>query len=96
MSKQTEIKKVEKVMEYKTETFYCDVCQKETTDLDNWCGGNYSIDGTKIKMTSGNCYPDSGCKDVTEFHICPDCFKEKLIPFFESHGAKATEYEIDW
>jgi len=96
MSKQTEIRKVEKVAEYKTETFQCDICQKATPDLDNWDGGNYSIDSTKIKMTSGNSYPDSGWKETTEFHICPNCFKEELIPFFESHGAKATESEIDW
>jgi len=96
MSKQKEIKEVQGVVKYKKEPFLCDICQKKTDDLDCWDGETYSIDGTKIEMTVGNRYPGAGWKETTEFHICPDCFKEKLIPFFESHGAKATESETVW
>ena len=83
-------------VELKRETFICDFCKEETSDQDNWSDENYAIDKTRIKLSHGSSYPDSGWVERIEFHVCPDCFRSEMIPFFESRGIKPTKEEKDW
>lgn len=78
----------------------CDICKKEykTNDEDSWSDNNHDILETEIRMEEGwDCgYGDGGDKEVTEVDICPDCFKNHLIPWLEHMGAVIRKREVDW
>lgn len=77
----------------------CDLCGKEATR-----GGGessfYEVNETEVEVTvrqkDGRSYPDNGSGTKVNFDICPDCFKNKLIPFLESQGAKVERTEWDF
>ena len=47
-------------------------------------------------MKTGSNYPEGGSGEETTIDICPDCFKDKLIPWVESFGGKPTVKEWNW
>ena len=51
---------------------------------------------TNIAMEDRTSYPDGGYATMIHFDVCPKCFKEKLIPWFESQGISYTESDKDW
>lgn len=71
----------------------CDLCGDETTN--NWAPGTSALE-TKVSMKDGWNSPDGGQGTKISYDICPDCFKEKLIPWLESQGAKTNVEEWDW
>lgn len=66
----------------------CDICNSEiiTEDKDR-----FSNNEINVSCKIGRCYPDDCYGDKISFDICPDCFKNKLIPFLNSLGAEGTE-----
>lgn len=74
----------------------CDICGKESRS-DSWAVKEREINDVEIKHRSGYFYSDGGGGSVKEaaFDICPDCFKAKLIPWFESQGARPRTEESD-
>lgn len=75
----------------------CDLCGKEGTY--GWEDSNYevadSIVSVEVRCKEGDAYPDIGDGIEWKYDICPKCFKEKLIPWFESQGVdreKKWEY----
>lgn len=56
----------------------------------------YEINKVTISHEVGASYPDGGDKKYERFHVCPDCWKGKVVPWFESQGAKATHHQQDW
>lgn len=81
----------------------CDLCGadgKDGFDSSKWKGCD--IDKTALKMTTevirenGESYPEGGSKKVQWFDVCPDCWKTKVVPWFESQGAKVSEREDSW
>lgn len=73
----------------------CDLCGLETKQERNWgTEDDYdnTIDNTCVKYETG--HTDQGYGGYTKtknFDICPKCFKEKLVPWFESQGATIQE-----
>lgn len=69
----------------------CDICGK-TSSRDNWALDDYEINEVTVKIKQGEIYDGYGDGKEMEIDICPDCFKNKLIPFIESFGTK-MEYK---
>jgi hypothetical protein len=77
----------------------CDLCGKKAK-TDNWDASRYDINETeisvKIKQKEGSNYPEGGNGTEYEIDLCPDCFKDKLVPWLRSQGAAVEEKEWDW
>lgn len=90
------MKKTKQVTKTITETVHdlmqCDICKK-TTARSNWKERVYDVANVNISYETGNAYPDDYSTTSYEFDVCPDCFKEKIIPFFAQFGATPREVE---
>jgi hypothetical protein len=71
----------------------CDLCGKKATVRYNpsfnrveWPCGNYDVLETGVFLEDGDRYPEGGSTTTTEFHVCPDCFRNKLVPWFAAQG----------
>ena len=77
----------------------CDICGKKGHG-DEWSAGSYIVDETEIsivvKQKQGNECSDGGNGTEYDIDLCPDCFKNKLIPWLRSQGAHVQEIEWDW
>jgi hypothetical protein len=73
----------------------CDLCGK-TTDRDEWTTSSYEINETKIQYRQGVSFPEytNGTKICVD--ICPDCFMNKLIPWFTNQGVHIEEEDWEW
>jgi hypothetical protein len=61
----------------------------------NWASGSsYDINKTTIEHESGTHYPGDYNTTKVKFHLCPNCFEFKLIPWLLSQGANPTTEEI--
>lgn len=69
----------------------CDLCREKIQPE-----GSYDKREIDIQMDLGSIYPEGGMGTKTYFDICEICFRERLIPWFESQGAKPTVEEWDW
>lgn len=76
----------------------CDICGKETkqphTSNKEWDHGNYEIAETKVYMREGVNYPEGGSGTEFKIDICPECFRDKLMPWLKSYGSEVKE--TDW
>lgn len=77
----------------------CDLCKKEGK-FGSWEESRFEINETeisiKITQKEGYSYPDCGRCDKYEIDLCPDCFKNVLVPFLESKGADIRQECLDW
>ena len=77
----------------------CDLCGK-VAKRGNWGSSTYNVNEVEVEVTvrqkDGSSYPDGGWGTALEVDICPDCFKNTLIPFLRSKGAKIEEREWDF
>ena len=82
------------------ESMTCDLCGLETKRERNWGTDDdwdNTLDNTRVKYETGQSDRDGGGYSKTKsFDICPKCFEEKLIPWFESQGATIQESELNW
>lgn len=76
----------------------CDLCGKIAKNGD-WDSSTYMINETEISVSihnkEGTTYPDAGWGTKINVDICPDCFKNVLVPFLNEKGAniQLTEWE---
>jgi hypothetical protein len=73
----------------------CDLCKKEGP-RHNWSDECYYRETTELTLREGTTYPDGGSGTEIRVDICPSCFREKLVPWLESQGAKVAEEDWDW
>lgn len=77
----------------------CDLCGAEGK-ADDWDGVTYSINETEVRVEvrqkQGSNYPDCGFGTEIVVDICPRCFKDRLVPWLESQGARVQRREWDW
>lgn len=77
----------------------CDLCGARTNNWD-WPNPTSKADcayaETAVSMEVGSRYPDMGDYTKTSYHICPDCFTAKLMPWFKAQGAEPTIEEVEW
>ena len=59
----------------------------------NWTKEDFERDETAISLEEGHYYPDSNYGEKLSIDICPNCFKNKLVPWLESQGAKMRKKE---
>ena len=76
----------------------CDLCGKKALDegLHIWGEGKFDATETELRLKTGDSYPDGGYGEVLDIDICPDCFKEKLIPWLKGQGVDCTFKKWDW
>ena len=90
----TETKKCEKLVETT-----CDLCGKKA-DRGEWESAMYKVGESEISVTvkqrEGDSFPGGGSGTSYEVDMCPDCFRNRLIPWLKSQGAKIKEAEWDW
>jgi hypothetical protein len=86
-------KRTEPAREYEHTEATCDFCGKKSTQA-GWSelewGTGYDWIKTAVRLEVGDKYPEGSSWVTTEFHVCPECFKGKVMPWFESHGVKPT------
>jgi hypothetical protein len=74
----------------------CDLCGVEAEKAD-WDAGVYVVDETEIKIIikhkEGSCYPEGSWGSEYEIDLCPECFRERLIPWLKGEGANIKEVE---
>ena len=77
----------------------CDLCGRVSQRHD-WASSSYKINDTdievRIRQTEGTNYPEGASGTEIKVDMCPVCFKEKLIPWLKSQGAKIEEKEWSW
>jgi hypothetical protein len=77
----------------------CDLCGLETKGSD-WQTGLWEVNETEItiaiKQKEGENYPEGGSGTEHEIDLCPNCFKNKLVPWLNSQGADIKQKEWDW
>ena len=75
----------------------CDLCGRIAKD-GNWERSLWEVAESEIeieiKTKDGVEYPEGGHGTKIIVDMCPQCFKEKLVPWLKSQGA--TVDEIDW
>lgn len=76
----------------------CDFCGK-TSNSDDWDTGYYTTNeteiGIKIKHSEGNNWPSGGCGEEFKCDMCPDCFRNKLVPYLKMIAKNPVDYN-DW
>lgn len=87
------------ILEHQEQVFdklTCDICGAESNGDENWATKDFEHALSTVQLEERVSYPDGGhSKDIT-FHICPSCFKGKLVPWLETQGAKPSIGEADW
>jgi hypothetical protein len=82
----------------KVEAVICDLCHTKNRDNDCWPSARnyYNVHHTTVALEHGSNSPDGGMGEKTIIDICPTCFKEKLLPWLETQGAKPRIEKWDW
>lgn len=73
----------------------CELCERTCTN-DNWSSRQYEVTRPKVSLTVGENYPEGGYGTETILDICPDCFRDKLVPWFQSLGDQIRIRDIDY
>ena len=71
---------------------FCDVCGKEEKNT-GWQTPAFDINETEIRHKYGSIFPEGGSWEETDVDICPECFKDKFIPWIESFGITKVKYK---
>ena len=75
----------------------CDLCGETNSKSETeWDTERFDIREVEIRMNIGNTYTDSGNGEETRYHICPDCFTDKLMVWLKEQGAIETKTEWDF
>lgn len=66
----------------------CDICKKEFPG-GHWLNDPYKNIETEVHYKDYASYPDDYfTNEEIVFDICPDCFKNRLVPWLKSQGAE--------
>jgi len=88
------------ILEHTEEVFdklTCDVCGAESLWDENWSTSESEKINTTICMEEEESKPSGGHAKITQYHICPTCFKTHLAKWMESHrNSQATITTSVW
>lgn len=68
----------------------CDNCYEKIP------GRSYNVDEVIITYRTGTSCPEGGSGDELSVDMCGKCFKEKLLPWFQSQGVEPQKEAWDW
>ena len=78
----------------------CDLCGREAEKDGEWIVHKFQMNETIIKINiqqkEGSTYPEGGSGTEYEIDLCPDCFKNRLIPWLKAAGTKIEKKAWDW
>ena len=76
----------------------CGTCVEFPQNENSWETkfGFHDVLETRVELKEGVSYPEDSHGEIKSFDLCPKCFVEKLIPWFESQGAKVQESEWEY
>jgi len=79
----------------------CDICKRVAQDhlhrhAPNWSTLESDANETTVTMRTGSTWPGGGSGEKVEIDICPDCFRDKLIPWVKEQGGEPTVTEWDY
>jgi hypothetical protein len=74
----------------------CELCGKKSNSSGDWGTSSYDVNEVDVSHRDGSSYPDGGNSTSCILDICPDCFKTKLVPWFEQQGGKPRYEENDY
>jgi hypothetical protein len=90
---------------YKTETitreekvvdvYSCDLCGKASPSSYDWGADNHHDLSVTIQLSDCNYGPGESSGQHTWTDICPECFKEKVVPAIEALGAVFRTKGVD-
>ena len=87
------------ILEHEEQVFEklsCDLCGTESNADERWEKSDYVSGVTKVVMEERESNPPGGHLTETAYHICPDCFRGKLMPWLASQKASPSVSESDW
>lgn len=77
----------------------CDLCGKVSKN-DDWSIDNNDVNEVELSVTvhqkQGWSCSDGGSGEEYVIDLCPDCFKNRLIPWLKSEGATIEQKEWWW
>ena len=77
----------------------CDLCGA-TAKSGDWESSTYEVNEVEVEVIvrtkQGENYPEGGSGTKIEVDLCPKCFKNILVPFLQSKGAKVEVETWDW
>ena len=86
----TEERKIFKYLE-------CDMCKKRTNRYNDWSEKLfYDVNETEIRYKTGAAFPEGGSGTEIEIDLCPECFKNKLIPWLKENGCVVSTRDWDY
>jgi len=76
----------------------CDLCGAKTTSFTsagevNWIGDPFNYHFVTVQQQKGTMYPSDNFSRVWSYHLCPTCYRDKLVPFLESQGVGKPAFE---
>lgn len=79
----------------------CDICGREAVDDTRWkCDTQWQHNETTLRVTvhqtDGTNYPEGGWGTEFIVDMCPQCFKDKLLPWIKSQGGDVQEQDWGW
>jgi hypothetical protein len=81
----------------------CDICgtvhkgAQEDGEGVNWGNSHDDIDSTGVYMKKGYNCPSGGSQDTEQYHVCPSCMREHVIPFVASLTKNPmSKYDVNW
>jgi hypothetical protein len=96
MSIKVEESKVQVVVKKRVAAIKCELCPATGRGDDTWPdddGGNASR--VVVAADIGSVWPEGDFRTTKRLDICPDCFEERLVPWFRSCGGTVREYETE-
>jgi len=78
----------------------CDLCGLESKGEEWEAKSIYEVAETEIaieiRQKEGANYPEGGHGTKYEIDLCPNCFKDRLIPWLKLEGANIEEENWNW
>ena len=77
----------------------CDLCGKIAKN-GGWESSAYEVNEVDVSVSvhhkEGKTYPDAGWGTKIDVDMCPDCFRNVLVPFLNEKGANVQIKEWDY
>ena len=70
----------------------CDLCGAKSPTNDSWTDEPFQVCETEVSFKIGSNYPEGGSVEEWKYDVCPNCFKNKIMPLF----GDSNEFKKEW